>query len=288
MAPAITRWEAKTVCVMDASSALGMALVDGLLHRGYTVHAAVFTRGEATKLRCSESRRVRWFRSDPLDYHSIADAVRGCSGVFYNFEHDHYDEFMVEVEVRAAHNVLEACAQIDSVERVVFTSSMTAVVWKEHRNMAEEVEERDWSDPNFCKRFKLWHGLAKTLSEKTAWALAMDRGVDMVAVNAGLLLAGPELLPSNPYLKGAPQMYQEGVLVTVELKFLVDAHISIFESTASYGRYLCFNQAVCSPEDAVKLAQLLSSSPQQPPTSEGLSVIQERVHTKKLNKLLLE
>lgn len=39
----------------------------------------------------SESKRVRVFRSDPLDYHSIADAVRGCSGVFYSFDTDSYD-----------------------------------------------------------------------------------------------------------------------------------------------------------------------------------------------------
>jgi hypothetical protein len=36
-------------------------------------------------------------------------------------------ESTVEKEVRAAHNVLEACAQTDAMERVVFTSSVTAV-----------------------------------------------------------------------------------------------------------------------------------------------------------------
>lgn len=37
-------------------------------------------------------------------------------------------EYMAEVEVMAAHNVLEACAQTETVERVVYTSSVTAVV----------------------------------------------------------------------------------------------------------------------------------------------------------------
>ena len=41
------------------------------------------------------SKRLKVFRSDPFDYHSIVDAVKGCSGLFYNFEppmdHPTYD-----------------------------------------------------------------------------------------------------------------------------------------------------------------------------------------------------
>ncbi|XP_020577371.1 cinnamoyl-CoA reductase-like SNL6 [Phalaenopsis equestris] len=289
MAPAaISHHSPKTVCVMDSSSRLGAALVDRLLHRGYTVHAAAFARVDATKTAWSENKQVRVFRADPLDYNSIAGAIRGCSGLFYTFDGEsNYDEFMVEIELRAAHNVLEACAQADAMERVVFTSSVTAVIWNEKLKIAEDVDARDWSDPNFCRKFKLWYALAKTLSEKTAWALAMDRGVDMVAVNAGLILAGSELSLSNPYLKGAPEMYEDGVLVTVKLKSLVDAHIRVFECPDAYGRYLCFNHAICHPEDAVKLVCMLSPGP-SPPSSEGLRVIQERIHSKKLNKLMLE
>lgn len=63
---------------------------------------------------------------------------------------------MAEVEVRAAHNVLEACAQTETVERVVFTSSVTAVVWKEDHKSEAQVDERSWSEPNFCRKFKVF------------------------------------------------------------------------------------------------------------------------------------
>ena len=121
-----------------------------------------------------------------------------------------------------------------------------------------------------CLYGQLWHGLAKTLAEKTAWALAMDRGVDMVSINAGLLLAGAQLSPSSPYLKGAPEMYESGVLVTVGLQYLVDAHICVFENSAAFGRYICFNHTITQPEDALKLAQLLdpSSKPCSPSRSD--------------------
>ncbi|KAL6905393.1 hypothetical protein ACP4OV_002994 [Aristida adscensionis] len=292
----------KSVCVMDAAGPLGHALVDRLLRRGYTVHAATYG-GEppaATLMQLSgggadaHKHRLKVFRADPLDYHAIADAVRGCAGVFCMFntppDQADCDEVTVETEVRAAQNVLEACAQAESMERVVFTSSVTAVVWNNAHKQQQKlaVDEKCWSDLAFCRKFKLWHALAKTLSEKTAWALAMDRGVDMVAINAGLVTGGPGLTAAHPYLKGAPDMYDDGVLVTVDAAFAADAHVAAFESPTAYGRYLCFNNAVCRPEDAAKLAQMLSPSAPHSPPSDELKVIPQRIQNKKLSKLMME
>lgn len=106
---------------------------------------------------------------------------------------------------------------------------------------------------------QLWEGLSKTLAEKAAWALAMDREVNMVSINGGLLMS-PDLTISHPYLKGAAEMYEDGVFVTVDLRFLVDAHICVFEDVSSYGRYLCFNQVINCNNDAIKLAHKLLPS----------------------------
>lgn len=53
---------------------------------------------------------------------------------------------------------------------------------------------------------QLWHALAKMLSEKAAWALAMDRRLNMVSINPGLIV-GPSVAqhnarPTMSYLKG--------------------------------------------------------------------------------------
>ncbi|KAM2308399.1 hypothetical protein COP2_031210 [Malus domestica] len=56
------------------------------------------------------------------------------------------------------------------------------------------------------------------------------------------LLLGPDLTITDPYLKGTAEMYQDGLLVTVDLKFIMDAHISSFEDVSSYGRYICFDR----------------------------------------------
>ncbi|KAF5759698.1 putative cinnamoyl-CoA reductase [Helianthus annuus] len=286
----------KRVCVMDAGGCFGSALVHRLLQRGYIVHAAISSHVEMQSM-AGDSKNLRVFHTDPLDYHSIVEALEGCYGLFYSFQppsdHPSYDESMAEMEVRAAHNVLEACAQTDTIDKVVFTSSATAVLWRDPSDStpsSQDVDERNWSNVNFCKKFKLWHGLSKTLAEKTAWALAMDRGVSMVTINAGLLLS-PDLTITHPYLKGAAEMYEDGVFVTVDLKFLVDSHICVFEDVSAYGRYLCFNRVVNCNEDAVKLAQILlppdvSSLP--PSITVGESrMVPQRISNKKLNKLMV-
>ncbi|KMT16677.1 hypothetical protein BVRB_3g049630 [Beta vulgaris subsp. vulgaris] len=303
------------VCVMDASGSLGSALVNTLLQRGYFVHAAIQSHSQGQfqnmKLQCNidNNRKLKIFHTDLLDYHSIVDTLSGCSALFYTFEppfeHPVYDEHMAEIEVRAAHNVLEACAQTNTLEKVIFASSATAVVWTETRNDSPssnaDVDERSWSDINFCKKYKLWHALSKTLAEKTAWALAMDRGVSMVSVNGGLLLGNNLInttaaLPATtnkkhntlshlpPYLKGAAEMYEQGVLVCVDLRYLVDAHICVFEDVSSFGRYLCFNHVINCHKDAVKLANSFMSSP--PQSLEDTTVFPQRISNKKLNKLM--
>ncbi|XP_057448641.1 cinnamoyl-CoA reductase-like SNL6 [Lotus japonicus] len=287
-----------TVCVMDASGQLGFRLVQKLLQRGYTVHASIQKYGvdkEMFNEISADSDKLKVFRSDPFDYHSLIDALKGCSGLFYTFEppfdQPDYDEFMADVEVRAAHNVLEACAQTETMDKVVFTSAATATVWREDRKTMElDLDERHWSDVNFCRKFKLWHGMSKTLAEKTAWALAMDRGVNMVSINSGLVMSH-DLSIKNPYLRGAAEMYEDGVFVTVDLEFLVDAHICVYEDVSSYGRYLCFNHIINTQDDAVQLARKLtpaasSSMPQS--DDHGKSFIEQRISNKKLNKLMVD
>ncbi|KAK1274377.1 hypothetical protein QJS04_geneDACA012147 [Acorus gramineus] len=292
MAPASALRFPKTVCVMDASGTLAASLTDRLLQRGYTVHAATVRPGSGEMKRLSgdeNNKRLKVFAWDPFDFDSIVDALSGCSGLFYSLEHQRpsYDELAAEEEVRAAHNVLEACARTETMERVVFTSSITAVVWSENRKSTADIDERRWSSPTFCRKFKLWHALAKTVSEKAAWALAMDRGVDMVSINAGLLM-GPDQSLSSPYLKGAAEMYEDGTLVAVDLKYLVDAHVCVFESPSAYGRYLCFNHVISSPEDALGLARVLSPDTPSPPSSEDLRLSKQRIQNRKLNKLMME
>ncbi|XP_022730082.1 cinnamoyl-CoA reductase-like SNL6 [Durio zibethinus] len=288
-----------TVCVLDASTYVGFWILKGLLSRGYTVHAALQKNGSETEIekKIKEMERVEERLSvltvDILDYQTILVALKGCSALFCCLDcPDGYDDIIVDLEVRGAINVVEACAQTDTIEKIVFTSSLTAAIWRDNICSEKDVDERCWSDQHCCRKMKLWYALAKTLSEQAAWALAMDRMLNMVSVNAGLVL-GPGVAQQNPrstmsYLKGAAQMFENGVLAVVDVSFLADVHIRAFEDPSTIGRYFCFNKIVNTEEEAVKLAQSLSPLLSLPRKNEcqGSEVYAERLRTKKLDKLV--
>ncbi|KAA8535401.1 hypothetical protein F0562_030444 [Nyssa sinensis] len=291
--------EKPTVCVLDASTYVGFWILKGLLDRGYTVHAAVRKNGETElvkKIRDMQriEERVVVFTVDMLDYHSILEAMKGCCALFCCLDSsDGYDDKMVDLEVRGAINVVEACAQTQSIEKIVFSSSLTAAIWRENICTQKDVDERSWSNQDFCRKLKLWYALAKMLSEQAAWALAMDRMLDMVSINAGLVL-GPAVVQQNPavtksYLRGADKMYENGVLAFVDVNFLADVHIRAYEDRSTCGRYFCFNQIVNADEEVVKLAESLSPLIPTPSRYEfqgSEEVHAERLRNKKLNKLV--
>ncbi|KAJ9689117.1 hypothetical protein PVL29_014656 [Vitis rotundifolia] len=292
-----------SVCVLDASTYVGFWILKGLLSRGYTVHAAIQKNvaGETEivkKIREMKKveERLLVFTVDVLDYHSIIVALKGCCALFCCLDdsdgYGYDDDTTVDLEVRGAINVVEACAQTHGMQKIVFNSSLTAAVWRENICSEEEVDERSWSDQAYCRKLKLWYALAKTLTEQAAWALAMDRMLNMVSINAGIVV-GPSVAQHNPcstmsYLKEAAQMYENGVLAFVDVNFLAEVHIRAFESQSTCGRYFCFNKIVNTEEEAVKLVRSLSPLISLPPKYEcqGNEVQSERLRNKKLNKLV--
>ncbi|CAH8355695.1 unnamed protein product [Eruca vesicaria subsp. sativa] len=287
-------------CVLDASTYVGFWILKKLLSRGYSVHAAIRKNGDSEieetirEMEAKEERLVV-YDVDVLDYQSILVSLKTCKAVFCCLDSpEGYDEKEVDLEVRGAINVVEACGRTESIEKIVFSSSLTASIWRDNIGTQKDVDEKCWSDQDFCRNKKLWHALAKMLSEKAAWALAMDRRLNMVSINPGLIV-GPSVAQHNPrptmsYLKGAAQMYENGVLAYVDVKFLADVHIRAFEDVSACGRYFCFNQIVKTEEEALKLVESLSPLIPMPPRYEnvmqGSEVYEERLRNNKLSKLV--
>ncbi|XP_022931207.1 cinnamoyl-CoA reductase-like SNL6 isoform X2 [Cucurbita moschata] len=275
-----------TLCVLDASSYVGLWVTKGLINRGYPVHAAVQKTGNPEiEKTIREMGKVEnglvVLPVDIMDYQSILVALKGCSGLFCCMDTPHvYDEKMVDLEVRGTINVVEACARTDTVEKIVFTSSLTAAVWRENILSEKDVDERCWSDKEFCRKMKLWYPLAKTLSEQAAWALAMDRRLNMVSINAGLVL-GPAVAEEN-------SVSTISYLKVVDVKFLVDVHIRAMEDSSTGGRYFCFDQIVNSEDETVKLANTLRPLISIPPRCEGQGRegFAERLRSRRLHKLI--
>lgn len=65
---------------------------------------------------------------------------------------------MAEIEVRAAENVMEACARTSSIKRCVFTSSLSACVWQdnEQSDHTPVINHGSWSTESLCKDKKVY------------------------------------------------------------------------------------------------------------------------------------
>lgn len=57
-------------------------------------------------------------------------------------------------------------------------------------------------------------------------------------------------------------MYQSGLLATVDVMRLAEAHVSVYEAMnkSAFGRYICFDQVIETEQEAEKLAGETSMS----------------------------
>ncbi|CAL9086134.1 unnamed protein product [Musa acuminata var. zebrina] len=269
-----------TVCVTGGISFVGFAVVNHLLDRGYTVRLALETQEDMDKLRETEmfgemGRDGVWaVMASVMDLESLCRAFDGCVGVFHTSSVvdpgglSGYSKHMAQMEVRAAELVVEACVRTQSVRRCVFTSSLLACVWRENSTPRSSrrptiVDENCWSDQRVCRDKKLWFALGKTMAEKVAWRAARGRDVKLVTV-CPALVTGPGFLRRNStssiaYLKGAQDMLTEGLLATIDVEKVAEAHVAVYEamSSTACGRYICYDHVIRSGEEAAELERQL-------------------------------
>ncbi|WOK95638.1 cinnamoyl-CoA reductase-like SNL6 [Canna indica] len=261
------------VCVTGGVSFVGSAIAARLLERGFAVRLLVESQEDVEKVRKMEPNGdIRSVMADVMDIESLCRAFDGCATVFHASTSldprglSGYTKHMADVEVRAAERVVEACVRTESVNKCVFTSSLLACTWQQsdrcdRRRASPVVDESCWSDESLCRDKKLWFALGKTMAEKAAWRIARGRrDLNLVTV-CPALVTGPGFRRYNStasiaYLKGAHDMFAQGLLATVDVDTVADAHIKIYEAmTASSagGRYICYDHVIQRGEEIQEL-----------------------------------
>ncbi|KAK7276047.1 hypothetical protein RIF29_17178 [Crotalaria pallida] len=263
----------KVVCVTGASGCIGSWLVHFLLDRGYTVHATVKDLNDDAETKHLRSlhgapTRLRLFQLDLLQYDTVSAAVNGCSGVFHlaspcivDQVHDPEKE-LLDPAIKGTLNVLKAAKEA-GVQRVVVTSSISAITpspgWP-----SDVVKTEDcWTDPEYCKQKGLWYPLSKTLAEKSAWDFAKENGLDVVVVNPGTVM-GPVISPRLNasmlmlvrLLQGCDETYDDFFMGSVHFKDVALAHILVYENKAAAGRHLCVEAISHYGDFVAKVAEL--------------------------------
>jgi dihydroflavonol-4-reductase len=199
----------RPVLVTGATGYVAGWIVKGLLDAGVTVHAAVRNPDDAAKVAhltaAAESApgTLRIFAGDLMRPGSYADAMEGCGVVFHTAspftrsvkdpQHD-----LVDPAVGGTRDVLTTANAVDTVTRVVVTSSCAAVYTDAVECAAAPggvLTEDVWNTTATLDYEP--YSFSKVEAEKAAWRIAdaQDRW-RLVVINPSLVI-GPSLQP-NP------------------------------------------------------------------------------------------
>ncbi|OAE24890.1 hypothetical protein AXG93_2931s1330 [Marchantia polymorpha subsp. ruderalis] len=199
--------------------------------------------------------RLTIMRADLMEEGSFDEALKGVQGVFHcacpvlppNESGTDPELTMVDPSVKGTLNVLGACVRSSTVERVVMTSSCSAVRYDYNRSDHDEpLDETCWSNPDYCRDQQMWYALAKTLAEKEAWKFAKEHNLDLVVVNPSYVIGRfPTPVPSSTVLyilylvQGRTEIYPNQIIGFVHIDDVVSAHILVYEKSEACGRYIC-------------------------------------------------
>ncbi|MFS8027506.1 putative 3-beta hydroxysteroid dehydrogenase/isomerase, NAD(P)-binding domain superfamily [Helianthus anomalus] len=150
---------------------------------------------------------------------------------------DHYQAQLVDPAVKGTLNVLKSATKVQSLKKVVLTSSMATVVsGKRLLESGVMVDETWFTDPLVCEQ-------KKTLAEDTAFKFAKEKGLELVVINPGYV-TGPFLqLTLNlttegimGLMKTGKEVFSDGIYRLVDVRDVATAHILAFENPKTNGR----------------------------------------------------
>lgn len=254
--------KSKPVMVTGANGYVASWLVKKLLEEGINVNAVVRSASNEKKithlkqLAAKSSGSLNFFEGDLLTPGSYKSAMEGCELVYHTaspFTLDVKDpqKELIDPALNGTENVLNSVNEVDSVKRVVVTSSCAAIysdaidtVNAPGGRLTEEV----WNTSASLKYQP--YSYSKTLAEKKAWEMMEKQSRwDLITINPPGIF-GPPLNPhqttseSMNILKtlgggemkmGAPKM---GIGV-VDVRDVAEAHFRAGYTPEAKGRYIC-------------------------------------------------
>ncbi|KAL3516445.1 hypothetical protein ACH5RR_023347 [Cinchona calisaya] len=282
----------KVVCVTGASGYIASWLVKLLLERGYTVKASVRDLNDPKKTEFLLSldgakERLHLFEANLLVEGSFDAIVDGCEGVFHTaspvqLSVSNPEAELLDPAVKGTLNVLQSCARVSSIKRVVLTSSMTAVAYNQELKDGVVVDESWFSDPSYCEEHKLWYPLSKILAENAAWEFSKVNGIDMISINPGMVI-GPILQPSASLSVGVvlnlvngAESFPSAPIRWVDVRDVAYAHILAFEVPSACGRYCIIERFAHCSEVMKILNELYPTLPLPEKCSDSSPLIQPK------------
>jgi dihydroflavonol-4-reductase len=249
----------KRVFVTGATGMLGRALVRRLVERGVSVRALARASSDTSEL---SKMPVELVRGDLDDPEKLAEAMRGCDGVFHVAALVSYRradaERMYQANVIGTRHVLWAALEA-GVARVVHTSSTAAVGLSERQ---EPLDEGAPFDPRLQRVPYMW---TKHLAEVEV-AEAVAQGLHVVIVNPSTIIgAGDVHLNTGKLFKqiadGSLRFAPPGGNSVVALEDVVDGHLLAMERGVPGRRYILNGENLAQVELLSRIARVLGRPP---------------------------
>jgi len=190
------------VLVTGISGFIAKHIALRLLQGGYRVRGTLRTPVRAEEVRRAlqshgaDVSQLSFIEADLGSDSGWAEAAEGCAYIQhvaspFPMKQPRDRESLVPQARQGALRVLEAARKAD-VKRIVFTSSMVAMMYRANRPEKIEVKENDWTDPDWDRLSA--YIVSKTRAEKSAWDWAKEKGwmQRLSVVNPGFVL-GPAL-----------------------------------------------------------------------------------------------
>ncbi|WP_340374376.1 NAD-dependent epimerase/dehydratase family protein [Streptomyces sp. SS7] len=267
----------RTVLVTGGSGFVAAHLVRQLLERGHRVRTTVRDTANTAKLaplralRDAHPGRLDLFEADLLREGSFDEPAKGCSVVFHvaspflmpeKIKDGQRD--VVDPALHGTRNVVAAVERAETVERLVFTSTVGAIFgdYADVDRMDGRVLTEKYVNTTSTVENNPYH-YAKTVAEQAAWdAEAAQSRWRMVSLNPGLIL-GPSLTPASDsgslflldelfkgyFFYGAPDFS----FTTVDVRDVAAAHVAAAEHPDAHGRYILAAEEMTSFHQMARL-----------------------------------
>ncbi|CAJ0585057.1 unnamed protein product, partial [Mesorhabditis spiculigera] len=244
----------KLVLVTGASGYLGAHCVKTLLDKGYRVRGTVRSlnnakKVEPVKLLDPTGESLSLVEADLNEKQGWPSAVAGCDYVLHVASPFPLvgTEETIKTAVAGTMNVLEACAETESVQKLVLTSSVAAIT-EGYRHLAEPLTEEYWSKLDDASAYTK----SKTMAERAAWDFVKQEGhknsFTMTVINPGFIIGPPitddkgssvDIITQLLALPAVPRV----TMTLIDVRDVAEAHVAALSKPDSDNqRILCTNE----------------------------------------------
>ena len=271
----------KTILLTGVTGFIAKRIALDLLNAGYTVRGSRRSDGRDDEVR--DALRPHLTDKDALDRLSFVSldltedagwdaAMEGVDVLVHTASPfpggEPKDEMeLIRPAVDGALRALKA-AQAKGVTRVVLTSSMVAVMYKDLSD-GQRITPEDWSDLDHASVGA--YAKSKTLAEKAAWDFVKEHPeMQLSTINPGLVMGPPvdrnygtSLEVVEQIMSGAFPRVPDVAIPAVDLRDVSAAHIRAFEVEGAVGKRFLL------AEDHVKMLEIAKAIKEAVPSSKA-------------------